>query len=325
MLQSEPYRLLEATEPAEALTILQNEPVDLVILDVMLPGTSGLEFCRYLKSEPTTRLIPILMVASVNSVEEEIAGITAGADQFLHKPVHPSLMLARIRDLLRKKQVIDSLEEAETILFALARAVEHLDPYTAGHCERLALYSLRLGSAVGLPRADLLALYRGGFLHDVGKIAVPDCILYKRGPLTEQEWRIMKTHPIKGEEICKPMRCLSGVLPIIRSHHERWDGSGYPDGLRGEQIPFIARVLQIADIYDALTTVRPYKPALSVKEALEELSREAALGWRDPELVAAFINLMLNGKDQAIVQEFSSDSQLEVLQQFLSNPSLSNL
>ena len=145
--------------------------------------------------------------------------------------------------------------------------------------------SASLGAALGLPHAELLALHRGGYLHDIGKISVPDAILFKPGPLTEDEWAVMRLHTVKGVEICSPARTLAAVLPIVRSHHERWDGGGYPDGLRGEEIPLLARILQVTDIFDALTSARPYKPALPVSDALRTLEVEARKGWRDPALV----------------------------------------
>jgi len=288
MLKTERYRILEARHPSEALALISNEPVDLVILDLVLTGMSGPEFCRALKSDRRSQLIPILMLTSVLGAENEVEGIESGADEYLLKPVHPAVLRSRVRAMVRHKLAINSLEEAESILFALAQAIEQRDAYTAGHCERLAGYSVAIGMALGLPRTQLLALHRGGFLHDIGKISIPDAILHKPGSLTAEEWALVKRHPIKGEEICSEMKSLRPVLPIIRSHHERWDGSGYPDGLRGNQIPLVARILQISDIYDALTTARPYKPALPPEEALGILTEEAKRGWRDPELVAVF-------------------------------------
>jgi len=190
--------------------------------------------------------------------------------------------------------VLDESEfggEAEAILFALAVAVEQRDRQTAGHCERLAWIAVALGTAMGLDRTSLVALYRGGYLHDVGKVGIPDRILFKPAELDSDEWMIMRAHPVRGEEICRPMKALAPVLPIIRHHHERWDGSGYPDGLRGSLIPITARVLQIADIYDALTSPRPYKPAFSDAKALQIMSQETAKGWRDPELTQLFFRV----------------------------------
>ncbi|OYW10204.1 MAG: hypothetical protein B7X34_05120, partial [Acidobacteriia bacterium 12-62-4] len=242
-------------------------------------------------SNRKTQFIPILMLTSVHGFDFEVEGIESGADEYLTMPLHPSVVRARVNSLLRHKAAIDSLEEAETILFALAQAVENRDMGTGLHCERLATSSVALGLALGLPRKDLVALYRGGFLHDIGKVSIPDSILLGTGKLTDDQWKVMQMHTIRGVEICKPMKTLSPVLPIIRSHHERWDGTGYPDRLKGEDIPLLARILQVVDIYDALTTARSYKPAYSKEEALEILKQEAAKGWRDPELVALFVNM----------------------------------
>jgi putative two-component system response regulator len=288
MLKTANYRILEAKRPSTALGILEREKVDLVIVDLMMPEMSGPDFCRLLKTDRRTQLIPILMATSIQGPENEVAGIESGADEFLIKPLQPTVVRTRIRAMLRNKALVDSLEEAETILFALAQSVEQRDKYTGLHCERLAAYSIALGQALGLPRQDQQALYRGGFLHDIGKIGIPDVILFKRGLLSDDEWQTMRQHTLRGEEICRPMKTLAPVLPIIRSHHERWDGSGYPDGLAGEEIPLLARILQVADIYDALTTARPYKPAFSHQHAIEIMMEEARRGWRDPELVPLF-------------------------------------
>jgi putative two-component system response regulator len=288
MLKTAAYRILEAARPSAAIEILEREKVDLVVVDLVMPEMSGPEFCHLLKSERRTQLIPILMTTSVQGTENEVAGIESGADEFLIKPLQPAVARTRIRAMLRNKALTDSLEEAETILFALAQSVEHRDKYTGMHCERLTTYSLALGQALGLPRQEQLALYRGSYLHDIGKIGIPDGILFKRGLLTDEEWKTMRLHTIRGEEICKPMKTLAPVLPIIRSHHERWDGSGYPDGLAGEDIPLLARILQVADIYDALTTARPYKPAFSHSHAIQIMVEEAQRGWRDPELIPLF-------------------------------------
>jgi putative two-component system response regulator len=288
ILKSSPYQILEAKRPSEGMRILDREKVDLVVIDQVMPEMSGTEFCQLLKNDRRTQLVPILITTSVLGAGNEVACFESGADEFLVKPLQPALVRTRVRSMLRNKALIDSLEEAETILFALAQSVEHRDRYTGLHCERLAAYGIALAQALGLPRRDQLALYRGGYLHDIGKIAIPDSILFKRGLLTDEEWQIMRQHTIRGEEICRPMKTLAPVLPIIRSHHERWDGSGYPDGLRGEEIPLLARVLQVADIYDALTTARPYKPAFPHQHAVQMMIEEARRGWRDPELVLLF-------------------------------------
>src|SRR5580700_8939719 len=288
IFKTTPYRIVEAHRASEATALLESEKIDLVILDLMLPEMSGPELCRWMKARRATQLIPVLMITNIQGVENEIVGISSGADEFLIKPLHPAVVRTRVRAMLRNKSLIDSLEEAETILLALAQTVEHRDQYTGKHCQRLAVASVILGEALGLGSQDLTALYRGGYLHDIGKIAIPDTILFKQGSLSEEEWKIMHSHPTRGEEICRPMRSLAPVLPIIRSHHERWDGTGYPDGLAGEDIPLLARIMQVADIYDALTTERPYKPALSQVDAFAVMEEEVRRGWRDPELVPLF-------------------------------------
>jgi putative two-component system response regulator len=183
------------------------------------------------------------------------------------------------------------IDETEGLLFALGQAVEQRDRFMAGHCERLAFIAVAMGVVMRLEHTSLLALYRGGYLHDVGKLGIPDSILFKSGTLTAQEWAVMRTHPTRGEEICRHLKSLRPVLPIIRYHHERFDGSGYPDGLRGEQIPLLARVMQIADIYDALTSSRTYKRAYSPAEALQTIREETDRGWRDPQIVKLFLRL----------------------------------
>ncbi|MGD0436439.1 MAG: HD domain-containing phosphohydrolase [Bryobacteraceae bacterium] len=288
ILKTAPYKILESQRASHAMALLQSQKIDLVILDLMLPEVSGPELCRWMKVNRAMQFIPILMLTSVHGVENEIVGISSGADEFLIKPLHPAVVRTRVRAMLRNKALVDSLEEAETILFALAQAVERRDPYTGEHCQRLAVASVMLGEALGLSKPELVALFRGGYLHDIGKICVPDAILFKRGVLTSEEWKVMRGHPLRGEEICRPMKSLWPVLPIIRNHHERWDGSGYPDGLSRENIPLMARILQVVDIYDALTTERPYKPALTAQAAFAIMEEEVRRGWRDPELVSLF-------------------------------------
>ena len=292
MFKTAHYRILESRKATEAMALLQSEKIDLVILDMMLPEMSGPELCRWMKVNRRTQLVPVLMITNLQGIENEIVGISSGADEFLIKPLHPAVVRSRVRNMLRNKALIDSLDEAETILFALAQAVEQRDAYTGQHCQRLAAASVMLGEALGLSGSDLTALYRGGYLHDIGKISIPDSILFKQGELTADEWDVMHSHPVRGETICRPMKSLWPVLPIIRNHHERWDGTGYPDGLAGEDIPLLARILQVADIYDALITERSYKPALSLADALSVMEDEVRRGWRDPELVPLFISMI---------------------------------
>ena len=291
MLRSDTAEILEASSGAEALAILSHREIDLIVLDKTMPGMDGLECCRRIKTNRKTELIPVLMLTGANTVEDEIAGIRAGADQFLGKPIHPEVLRTRAASLIRHKTAISRLEETETALFALAQAVEQRDHCTGGHCERLATLSVAFGVRLGLPRRDLLALHRGGYLHDIGKIGIADSILFKTGDLDWAERKAMQTHTIRGEEICRPLRSLERVLPIIRNHHEHWDATGYPDNLEREKIPLLARVMQLADVYDALTTERPYKSALGPAEATAVILDESDRGWYDPDLTRCFIDL----------------------------------
>jgi len=292
ILKASPYRILEARHPSEAFRLLDHHSVDLIIVDMMMPDMAGPEFCRRVKANRRTRLIPIVILTSVQGIDNEVAGLESGADEFLLRPLHPAAVRTRVRAMLRNKRAIDSLDEAESILFALAQTVEQRDKETGNHCQRLASYAVAMGVALGLGEDDLIALHRGGYLHDIGKISIPDAILFKKGSLSDDEWKLMRQHTLRGEEICRPMKTLAPVLPIIRNHHERWDGSGYPDGLAGEEIPLLARILQLADIYDALTSARSYKPALAPARATEILQQEAEMGWRDQELVLLFCELV---------------------------------
>ena len=212
-----------------------------------------------------------------------------------------------------------AIDETEEILFALALAVEQRDRHTGGHCERLAFIAVALGTAMGLAHPRLVALYRGGYLHDVGKVGIPDSILFKPGPLTADEWVTMRSHTTRGEEICRHMKSLAPILPIIRHHHERWDGSGYPDGLRGEQIPLLARILQIVDIYDALANPRPYKAAFTPDQALAVIQEETDRGWRDPQIVKVFLQLHKDVLSKITQGPTAADRGIEGMRTSLAN------
>jgi putative two-component system response regulator len=265
---------------------------DLILLDVIMPGKTGYELCRQLKDDPETRLIPIVMITGLNAREDRLKSIEAGADDFLTKPVSPEELFARVKSSLKLKEFTDELETAESVLCTLGRSVEARDPYTEGHCERLAHNASDLGRYLDLDEESIIALRRGGYLHDLGKIAVPDEILKKGSNLTPAEWEIMKLHPVTGETICRPLKSLRLVLPIIRHHHEHTDGSGYPDGLRDREIPLLPRILQVVDIYDALRTARPYKPALPHEQAASTMREEAAAGLWDDDLVGEFFSML---------------------------------
>ncbi len=285
LLDTQGYRTVAAADGTQALEILRSRHLDLALLDVMMPGQTGYAVCSAAKSDPTTRLIPVVLITGLNRSEDRIKGIEAGADDFLSKPVDRAELLARVRSLLRLKNFTDELESAETVLCSLAISIEAKDPYTVGHCDRLSVLAEGLGRRLGLAPDLLIALRRGGIVHDLGKVAVPEHILRKPGKLTPEERRIMEQHPVVGERICAPLKSFRQVLPIIRHHHEKLDGSGYPDGLKGSAIPLTARILSTVDVYDALTTDRPYRKAFSRDDGLEMMLDEARRGWWDPDLI----------------------------------------
>jgi len=292
LLSTRCYEVVAVGDANQADVEIRRELPDLILSDVVMPGKSGYELCRELKENPTTRLIPVVLITGLTDREDKLRGIEAGADDFLNKPIFSEELFARVKSLLKLKEFTDELETAESVLCTLGLSVESRDPYTEGHCERLAEGASNLGRHLGLSEESIVALRRGGYLHDLGKIAVPDEILKKGTNLTEEEWVVMKQHPVTGENICRPLRSLRLVLPIIRNHHEHSDGSGYPDGLANTEIPLLARVLQVADVYDALRTARPYKPALGHDQAAMTMRQEARGGLWDEELVGEFLSML---------------------------------
>jgi len=288
MLQMEGLEVITAPDGRRALEEVVRSRPDLVLSDVAMPYIDGFEVCRQIKKDPERRLTPVVLITGLSAVEDRVRGIKAGADDFLSKPYERVELLARVHSLLNLKAYTDELERAESVVFTLARSIEAKDPYTHGHCERLAECSARLGERIGLDEEHIIALRRAGVVHDIGKVAIPDNILLKPARLTEHEWQVMREHPITGEKICSPLKSFRLVLPIIRHHHEKLNGTGYPDGLKGDTIPMTARVLQIVDIFDALTTERPYKKAFSAAEALTTMEDEVKRGWWDRDLFQQF-------------------------------------
>jgi putative two-component system response regulator len=295
LLAAQGFAVIAVSDGAATLEELNHVQADLVLLNVMMPDLSGFEVCEKIKANPETYLIPVVLVTALSDRQDRIEGFRAGADDFLSRPIDRTELLARVRSLLKPKQRTDELERAESVLFTLARSIEGKDPYTHRHCERLAEYSARLGEHLGLAEDQITALRRAGVVHDVGKIAIPDAILLKPGSLSRDEWRLVQEHPVVGERICAPLKSFRFVFPIIRHHHEKCVGSGYPDGLQGNEIPIAARVLQIVDVYDALTTQRPYKPAFSITDALQTMKLEVARGWWDPRVFDEFERLVRDG------------------------------
>jgi putative two-component system response regulator len=290
-LESEGYEVLIARNGREALAVVAHEQPDLVLLDVTMPDLDGYAVCRLLKGDEATALIPVTMLTVMDDAEHRRMGIEAGADDFLAKPFDEHMLRARLRSQLRTKRLTDQLERTESVIFSLALAVEAKDMYTEGHIWRLAHYSEQLAAAAGLAPEQVRAARHGGYLHDIGKIGVDDTILRKPEPLTAAEFSQIKQHPESGARIVAPMRFARDVAPIILGHHEYWDGSGYPYGLRGHEIPVGARIVAIVDAYDAMTTDRPYRRALSQARALQRLRARAGIQW-DPELAAIFVELV---------------------------------
>lgn len=286
------YDVVTASNAEQAEAEVRKQAPDLILSDVMMPGKSGYDLCRAMKDNPATRLIPFVLITGLSDSGDKVRGIEAGADDFLNKPVLAEELIARVKSLLRLKEFTDELETVDSVLCTLGLIVEGRDPYTEGHCERLSVHAAHLGRHLGLDEDSIVALRRGGYLHDLGKIAVPDDVLKKGSNLTPDEWKIMRLHPVTGENICKPLKSLRLVLPIIRHHHEHTDGSGYPDGLKGNEIPVLPRILQVVDVYDALRTERPYKPALSHEYAFKAMQEEAQRGLWDAELVSEYFFML---------------------------------
>jgi putative two-component system response regulator len=291
MLTREGYSVVTASDGGEALAMVASEQPDLVVMDVLMPKLSGYDVCERIKHNPATRLTPVVLITALHEREDRIRGINAGADDFLSKPVDSHVLKARARSLVRLKHYTDDLDSAESVIMSLALVIEARDAYTDGHCQRLAAYATSFGKALQLSEEDLAALFRGGYLHDVGKIGIPDEILLKPGRLSESEYHQIQEHPVIGDRLCGELRSLRQVRPIVRHHHERLDGSGYPDGLKGDAIPLLAQIMGIVDVYDAITTTRPYKPAATREQAYVELLQEVDQGWRRKDLVDAFITV----------------------------------
>jgi putative two-component system response regulator len=299
------FRVWQALDGKSALGLAREHQPDVVLLDVMMPGIDGYEVCRRLKADPETRLIPVVFLTGYGSREARLEGLEAGATDFLNKPCDLVELEVRVRNLIDFRRLTLELDSAEQMVFSIARTVEARDQETGDHCERLGQMSVRLGERLGLSDEQLTALRRGAILHDLGKVGIPDAILLKPGPLTVDEWEIMKGHVEIGVEICSPLRSLRPVLPLIRHHHERYDGSGYPDGLNGEKIPLIARVFQVVDVYDALRYDRCYRKALSNEEAISILQKETNLGYWDKVIIHEFLE-MIAEKESDIQAEAAS-------------------
>jgi len=276
-------QLTEASGVADSAEAILSQQFALAIVDLR-PGADGLAVCRRIKGAALTRMMPVIALAGEGEAAL-IAALDAGADHAVHFPPSAADLMARVRSLLRTRAQTERLEEATQVIFALARAVEAKDPYTEGHTERVGALGVEVARMAGLDDDAQEAVRQGGILHDIGKIGIPTEIINKPGLLTPKEKVVMEKHPIIGERICEPLSSLRHLLPVIRWHHERLDGTGYPDGLRGSAFPVPAQIMQLADIFDAITTDRPYHRARTRANAIEFLYLESKKGWRDAELI----------------------------------------
>ena len=295
LLEDLRHEVREASNAQEALQAVASAEPDLIFLDIAMPDLDGLAMCRQLKADPRLRLIPVVLLTAMEDRATRLMGIEAGADDFLTTPFNAEELMVRTRVLLRDRRLNLELDGAGAVILTLARIVEARDLYTVHHAERVGRYSRAIGEAYGLDAAeDLEALYYGGVLHDLGKVVIPTDILLKDGPLTDEEWVIMRSHPAVGERMCQPLRSTAMYLPMIRHHHERFDGAGYPDHLAGVDIPLAARIAAVADAYDAMTTTRSYRSRLDPEQAREQLVAGAGRQW-DAPVVEAFLWLLDRG------------------------------
>lgn len=296
IFEKEGYHILTAHNADEALQLIEKSSPDLAILDVMMPGMNGYDLCKRLKEKSGARFFPVILVTSLSELEDKITGIEAGADDFITKPFKSIELTTKVRSLLKFKKLQEELDHSESVILTLAVALESKDPYTKGHSERVGSLSAEFAAFIGLPEKEQAIIKKAGIIHDIGKIGIGDHTLHKSGILTKEEIRFIEQHTVIGEKICRPLHSLSVVLPIIRHHHERWDGEGFPDGLKGEQIPVMVRILSIVDTFDAMVSERPYRRPISVTKALKKMEEEKSSGQWDSVLLEKFIE-MVRGKE----------------------------
>jgi putative two-component system response regulator len=287
-LESAGYRVIEAENGSRAVTLGEEERPDLFILDISMPGTDGVEICRTIKNDPATHLTPVIHVTGQLDRADRLRALEAGSDEFVTKPFDMEELLIRVRSLLRTKRLTDHLVSDEAVLVALSRTVEARDNYTEQHLHRVADRAVTIAQRMGLSEREIDSVRLGGLYHDLGKIAVPDRVLHKPVALDRLEFALVRRHPEAGAEILRPLRAFDGPEAAVLHHHERFDGTGYPYGLRGEDIPLAARIVAVADAFDAMTTDRPYRAALSHDVALQRLEEGRGEQW-DPTVVDLFL------------------------------------
>ncbi|QEL16838.1 HD-GYP domain-containing protein [Limnoglobus roseus] len=292
VLEDEGYQVVVAADGRIALDRVAEHRPDLVILDIDIPHVGGFEVCRQLKLASETCLLPILVLTGTESADARLRAWNLGADEFLTKPFQTFEITARCRSLLRRQELVEALDSAESVVYTLARVIEGKSPHTHGHSDRVARYATSLAERIGLDSTELDVLRRGAILHDIGKISIPDAILNKPGRLTDEEFDVVRRHPADGARIVEPLRSARDVLPLIRWHHERMDGKGYPDGLIGHSIPLLVRILAVADVYDALASDRPYRRPMSRQQCRDVMTADALGGGLDPEVVLASFEIV---------------------------------
>ncbi|MBI5048682.1 MAG: response regulator [Deltaproteobacteria bacterium] len=288
LLSSRGYNIFKAYNGEDALNMVEDVNPHVILLDVMMPRMDGYEVCRKLKAKDTTRFVPVIMLTALSDTDDKIKGIEAGADDFISKPFQKPELLARVKSLIRVKSLLEELEDARNVIFSLAIALDFNDPYTHGHSHRVSDMAGKLANFLGLSHHEQNSIRDAGLLHDIGKIATDKAVLHKPGALNGTEYEHVKQHPVVGEKICSPLKFVQPLLPVIRSHHERFNGAGYPDGLVGDRIPMGARIIGIVDSYDALTSARPYRRGMPQDIALEVMNIEAGKGYWDREILMSF-------------------------------------
>jgi len=296
----EGFRVFTALGATSAIDIFSQSPVDLAVLDVMMPGIDGFELCSRLKDMSGKRFFPVILLTALNDRGSKIKGIQSGADDFISKPFDTTELLIKIKSLLKLKTLNEELDHSENIILTLAVAMEARDPYTKGHSTRVSKLSTDFVSFLGLGEEDKKEMNKAGILHDIGKICLSMTLLNKPGPLTREEIEMIKKHTLLGEELCRPLFSMKKILPAIRHHHERWDGKGFPDGIGGRDIPLMARILSIIDSFDAMVSVRPYRDPRSVKVTLETMQIEQHDGQWDAELLSYFMNMMFSLAEKGV-------------------------
>jgi putative two-component system response regulator len=295
-LLAEGYEVRVVTDRTAVVYHTRSVNPDLLLLSVTIAGADNFQLCQQLRFDARTRFVPIMLISNTADRDSRVQGLQAGADDVLSTPVDQAEMAARVRSLVRLKRQTDEMDSAAAIITTLAVMIETRDGYSEGHCHRMANYATALGRALSLPEADIQALHRGGFLHDIGMLAIPDSVLRTNGPLTPAQYELIQSHTVVGDELCSNLRSLQAIRPIVRSHHERLDGSGYPDRLKGNQVPLLAQIIGIVDAFDGITSRRAYHEEQSAAEAIAVLRQQAARGWRRDDLVEVFADLVDAGR-----------------------------